>query len=122
MKDTSWKVVLGFTLGWFLCTLYGMGNANAGEYISIDGNTITIVGSLTDDQREAERQARVLTGNIVADAYLAEVERRHEREIEIQKFSNALMLQYAQASKTVVSVGQSVQIQQQVKQRIEQSA
>ena len=122
MNKLSWTIILAFTLGWFCSTWFGLGSADASETVTIQGNTISIQNTLTDDEKEANLELYRKRGLKAEAQNMAEVKRKHEKEIELQKFANALMMQYAQAPKTSVTVLNNVQQKQKIKQTIEQSA
>lgn len=82
--------------------------------------TIVIHGDGNPDESRAYHMTRFAEHKAHVDA---EIQRRHEKEIEIQKFANALMLEYAKASNVNVSVrqfnNQSVKTKQNVTQNVE---
>lgn len=75
-----------------------------------DSDRITVVGTLTEEERIAVNEVRRLRSEENLKQVQNEIQRDHSLSLETLKFNNALMLERAGASKVNVSVSNGIRL------------
>jgi hypothetical protein len=73
------------------------------DQITINGNSISIVGHNTEKQNQASYENYMAHNEKYRKQVEAEIKRKHHLEVEIAKFNNAILLESAGAPRIYVS-------------------